>query len=123
MGKLLVKIFIIGLLAAFILSGAGLCRIKGGNLYDELSSKDEVKTYVAKIKDLTGEKKADLVSLSKVLENALATRMTINFKLVPDIKDADIAVFCDVTEYIYTDPGPHRQHNGYWRNNHGCHYQ
>ena len=96
-------VFLIAMLA---LPEAGYCRRRSGNLYDTLSEKAAVKTYVAEVTDSTGEAKADRVALRKTLEDTLMTRMTINFEIVSKPADADIVVSCDIIEYFWTDKDP-----------------
>ncbi len=50
--------------------------------------------------------KADTAGLRKAVENALETRMTLSFKPVSNIEEADIAVECDINEFFWTDADP-----------------
>jgi len=76
------------------------------NLYKKLSDMHVVKVYVDDIQDSTGESKADLKHLKDTLENALSSRMTLNFEVVPRKEDADIGIYTDIVEYFWTDNDP-----------------
>ena len=76
------------------------------SLYDELSQKKIVKVYVEDVKDSTDAKKIDLQELKGALESALSTRMTINFKVVSVKTEADIAILCDITEFLWREETP-----------------
>ncbi|MFC1570240.1 hypothetical protein ACFL4E_00470 [Candidatus Omnitrophota bacterium] len=91
------------LLACFVQNG--MCR-EQVNFYDILNNAREVKTYVADITDSSGQAKGMTGELKKVLEDALATRMSIHFVLVKDKKDADIVITCDITESIWLKDDP-----------------
>jgi hypothetical protein len=100
--KFIISALLIGLV--FVLAERGECRPKK-NLYNLLSGRNVVNTYVTNIINSSGNKKADLRGLKKILEDALVTRMTINFKIVPE-KEADIVINCDIVEFLWTDKDP-----------------
>lgn len=89
----------------FGFSESGECRMKK-NLYTMLSEMKEVKVCVSSVTDSSGNAEADLAGLKKVIEDSLASRMTINFKVVPNQSDADIVIGCDILEFLWTDKDP-----------------
>jgi len=105
MRRITAVIAVVCLVVAFAFAPEVWCR-EGGNLYNFLNEKGQVKTYVSDITDSSGHAKADLVALKGVLEDALATRMTIDFELVSKRQDADIIIDCDITEFLWTDEDP-----------------
>lgn len=110
MKKAMAVVFAISLLFAF--AGSGACREKE-NLYSMLSDAKEVRTYVADVTDSSGQAKDMLKGIKEQLINALETRMTINFVLVPDEKaDPDLIITCNVIERIWMDHDPVDQIGG-----------
>jgi len=105
MNKNWMKVFVI--MAVFVLGIAqnGVCRDKP-NLYEELSSKDEVKVYISKILDSAHAGTADEVSLKQKLEEALTARKTINFKIVSSPGEADFKLDCDIKEFVWMEEDP-----------------
>ena len=104
MKKILVAIIVVGVF--FIFTNDAECRRRKGNLYNMLSDKKVVKTVVPNIVNSSGNDKADTEGLRKILDNALTTRMTINFKMVSSRKDADIVIACDIIEFFWTNKDP-----------------
>lgn len=104
MKKILVIMLVIAVAAAFILANEARCR-RAENLYDAFSKMEVVKVHVSDITDSTEGKKAQCKPLKALLENALATRITINFKLASK-EEADIVVLCDITEYLWSESDP-----------------
>lgn len=109
MRKYFVIICIIAVM--FSLCEYGECRQKE-NLWEMLSDSKEVKTYVADVTDSSGDASDMLTGLKKALEDALATRMTINFVLVEAEEEADIVVKSDITERIWLENDPVDQIHG-----------
>ncbi len=93
------------LICAFFMPLNGECRQRD-NLYKKVTDMSEVKVYVADVKDASEKQNADKKGIKDEIENALATRGSVNFKLVNSPKEADIAVYCDVTENLWTDKDP-----------------
>ncbi len=90
------------LMAALVLIGAtdACARPRGKkDLYDELWGK-KLNTYVADPTDSSGNAADSLKTLKKALEDALVNRMAINFQLTGSRQDADIAIECDVKEFV-----------------------
>lgn len=104
MKKILTIILTVVVIVGLIFVKETQCR-GAKNLYDTLSRKNAVKVYVSDITDSTEEKKAQCESLKALLENALATRMTINFKLAPK-EETDIVILCNITEYLWSEHDP-----------------
>jgi len=94
------------LMALMLLPEAAYCRRRGGNLYEMLSERTMVKTYVAPVTDSTGEGRADVRSLRETIESFMMARMTINFNIVQEASSSDIIIGCDVVEYFWTDKDP-----------------
>ncbi|MFH1553207.1 MAG: hypothetical protein ABID83_06215 [Candidatus Omnitrophota bacterium] len=105
MKRIFTFIFTAGMALVLLFPSEGECRPKS-NLCEMLSRKSVVKTYVADISDSSGKAKADLKHLKKALEDALVTRMTIHFELVPAKENADIIIEGDITEFFYTTEDP-----------------
>ena len=105
MKKILAVTLVAAVALSFVCMPDAECRTKK-NLYKKFSGKEEVKVYVMNVTDSSGKAKADLRALKETLENALTTRMTINFKVVPDEKEADIIIAADITEFTYMDTDP-----------------
>ncbi|MFC1480384.1 hypothetical protein ACFL5Y_02925 [Candidatus Omnitrophota bacterium] len=105
MKRIFTILFTAGVALMLLFPREGECRPKS-NLYEMLSRKSVVKTYVEDIADSSGKAKADLKHLKKALEDALITRMTINFELVSTKENADIIIGCDITEFYYTTEDP-----------------
>ena len=98
-------------MSVFLFPCEGHCRMRE-NLYDMMSDAKEVRVYVADVTDSSGQAGNMRSSLKKAIEDALATRMTINFALVPDKDDADIVITCDVIERIWMEEDPIDQIHG-----------
>lgn len=75
-------------------------------IYYELSDMPRVRTYIEDVNNTSDNDKVDLTGLKKTLENALAARMTINFAIVSNKKDADVIINFDVVEFLWTDKDP-----------------
>ncbi|MDD4956246.1 MAG: hypothetical protein PHH49_01050 [Candidatus Omnitrophica bacterium] len=106
---MMMRSFAIAVSAMFMLTcmtGEALARRAVGNLYNVLTEKDQVKVYVDDIKDLTATSIADEKNLKRTLENALTTRMTINFKVIEDKASADIVIESSIDEMFWTDKDP-----------------
>lgn len=103
MKKILFRSVALVMFMMFIVPTTGQCGQKEeGNLYGKLSQMKSVNVYLADIKDSTnGQNKVDLAVLKKTLEDALVTRMTLNFKPVQRKEDADIVITVNVTEYVW----------------------
>lgn len=108
MKKILFRSVALVMFMMFVLPTAGQCRQKDdGNLYGKLSQMKAVNVYLADITDSTnGQNKVDGAAFKKTLEDALVTRMTLNFKPVTRKEDADIVITANVTEYIWMLPDP-----------------
>lgn len=102
-------------IAAFVLLACfvqdGICREKV-NFYDILGDAKEVKTYVADVTGASEDAKDMTGDLQKILEDALATRMSINFVLVKDETDADIIITCHIIERVWMENDPVDQVHG-----------
>ncbi|MCK4852159.1 MAG: hypothetical protein KAS86_03505 [Candidatus Omnitrophica bacterium] len=106
MTRTLIVIFALGIVPVHFLADRAECR-EYANLYERFSKKEVVKIHVSDVTDSTGGlNMGDLEALRGMLENALVTRMTINFEPVPDMEEADIAVSCDITEFLWTEDDP-----------------
>lgn len=92
------------LLSGIFLSDAHAREMR--TLYRYLKDMGTVKVYVAEVKDSSGQAKADIKALRKDLENALATRMNLDFDIVGAPEAADIIVGCNITEFYWTDEDP-----------------
>ncbi|RKY41477.1 MAG: hypothetical protein DRP85_06150 [Candidatus Makaraimicrobium thalassicum] len=101
----LAVVFMVGIALALAFPQEGKCR-EQENLYGMLSGKSAVKTHVSDITDSSGGNEVDVIFLKEALENALATRLTINFELVPGKENADIIIDCDITEFLWTAEDP-----------------
>lgn len=82
------------------------------NLFDILEDAKEVNVYVAPVTDSSGNASTMTADLRKVLENALATRMSIHFVVVQDEMDADMVISCDIIERIWLKDDPIDQVHG-----------
>ena len=82
-----------------------------------IDSDSVIKTYVADIKNSSGNNKIDLKDLKDALENVLASRPPrkfefsgkgdrTKFKIVENPSEADIAVNTLITEYLWTEDDP-----------------
>ena len=92
-------------MTALFFSGIAYCQQKG-NLYEMLEDREGVKVFVADIKDSCQVPNADVETLKAILQNALATRVSLKFELVLKRSSADIIILCDVTEFLWTDRDP-----------------
>lgn len=85
----------------------GECSIREEKgVYHLFHKKGEIRTYVDLISNSSGMSEVDTKTLKDAIENALATRLTLSFKLVPDKAEADIVIKCDVIEYTWMDEDP-----------------
>jgi hypothetical protein len=113
------KLFVIFIVAAMVLSLAtpqGECRgqmhpsdgqtmIK--NLYTELEDIRGIRIYVADVIDNSGgEMKGMLADAKKAIEDAFASRMSLDFKIVNSEADADLIIIVKVEERIWLDHDP-----------------
>lgn len=89
-----------------LFQGTGECGQGGNNFYELLSGAGEVKVYIAGVTDSSGQAQGMTDGIKKALENALASRQTINFKPVENEADADMTITCDVTERIWLAEDP-----------------
>ncbi|MBD3296089.1 MAG: hypothetical protein GF392_01820 [Candidatus Omnitrophica bacterium] len=80
--------------------------VAGKNLYHALEDVDEVKVYVAEVRDASGNAGDMTEDIRAQLMNALKTRMTINFVIQKDREDADLIIECEVLERIWRDHDP-----------------
>jgi len=88
-----------------LISNNGECRPLD-NLYDTLSKKDQVKVFVHDAKDVSHAKKVNLKAVRQGIEDALSSRKSINFKVVPSKEEADIIVDCYVKEFVWMKEDP-----------------
>lgn len=105
MKKVFVSFTLAALLLVVFLPQEGVCR-EQVNLFGILKDAKEVNVYVAPVTDSSGEASTMTANIKKHLEDALATRMSINFNVVKDEKDADIVISCDITERIWLENDP-----------------
>ena len=82
------------------------------NMNDLLTEAGKVKVYVGDVTDSSGDAGDMLAGIKKRLEDALATRMTIDFIIVSDKKKAALIVGCDVTEFVWMENDPVDQVGG-----------
>ncbi|MDP8299394.1 MAG: hypothetical protein P9L88_05780 [Candidatus Tantalella remota] len=111
MKKTFFMILIMVLVFAVAFPQTGMCRDKV-NMHAMLKDAKEVAVYVEDITDATGSSDHVLEGIKKHLENALDTRMSVNFEVVEDIDDADLVISCEVTEYIWLEEDPVDQITG-----------
>ena len=110
--KKVITVFMVFTIIATVMSPAGVCADKK-NLYMMLDDVKEVKTYVEDITDSSGQADENIrASFKKKLEDALIARHSINFVIVNDVKDADIAIYGDITERIWLEVDPIDQVQG-----------
>lgn len=88
-----------------LISHNGECRPQN-NLYKTFSKKDQVKVFIHDAKDASHAQKVDLRELKQEIEDALTSRKSINFKVVPNKEDADILIDCDVKEFVWMKEDP-----------------
>ena len=88
-----------------LISHKGECRPLD-NLYDTLSKKDQVRVFVHDAKDISHAQKVNLKAARQGIEDALARRKSINFKIVPNKEDADIIVDCYIKEFVWMEEDP-----------------
>ncbi|MEA3489779.1 MAG: hypothetical protein U9R44_05520 [Candidatus Omnitrophota bacterium] len=105
MRKAFPVILVVTLFFLVALPGVGMCR-HGVNMYDLLSDAKEVNVYVGDISDSSGQAGDVIPGLRKKLENVLETRMTINFVPVPEKKNADLVIGCEIVECIWLKEDP-----------------
>ncbi len=111
MRKFLAVTLILGVVLAFVFPHEAEC-VKLGNLYGLLSQKKVVKAYVEDIVDSTEGGKAEDKHLKEALEEALETRRSMSFEVVPQKEDADIVIGCDLVEIIWMEEDPIDQVGG-----------
>lgn len=78
----------------------------GKNLYHTLEGVDEVRVYVAEVRDASGDAGDMTGDIREQLKNALSTRMTINFVIEKDREAADLIIKCEILERIWRDRDP-----------------
>jgi len=101
------KILVCILMGAFILSLSFTAECRNmQSVHEMLSKKSVVNVYLGDFTDSSGNSNVDLENIKQILENALATRMTINFNIVDNMEEADIAIQGDVFEMFWTDTDP-----------------
>ncbi len=105
MKRIAVLLIVAFIVATLVPATEGFCREKN-NLYSVLSDQSEVRTYIRDFTDSSGNAADMLKGLRGDLEDALASRMTINFVLVDDEQDSDLIIACDVTERIWMKEDP-----------------
>jgi len=109
------SVFVIAI--AFSCIGGPLFADKVKSMADLIDSDEVLKTYVADIKNSSGNSGIDLKGLKKRLENTLAERPprkfdfsgntpTKKFEIVDHKKDADITISSVVIEFIWMDKDP-----------------
>ena len=96
------------LIAFGVILGMGLVPTLGfcDTLYDLLAAKSSVKVFVETPTDATGKNKILPDDLKKQIENALANRKSMSFKVVGALQEADIAVKTEVTGFVWMDHDP-----------------
>jgi len=109
--KISVIVFMVSMSLVFLFPCEGKCQVKK-NLYSMMSDAKEVKVYVAEVIDSSGQAADIRVSLRKSIEDALATRMTINFVPVSSENNADVVITCDIIERIWMKEDPLDQIHG-----------
>jgi len=105
MKKIVVFCSIFILIFAAVFSYEASAR-KVDNLYEKLSRKSAVKTYVAPIAEPAIETSPDVKNLRKTLEDQLTTRLNIDFDIVDSEEEADIIISCEILEYFWTEEDP-----------------
>lgn len=78
------------------------------SLYDNLSRRASVKTYVAPFAapEKTGDIQTDPAAFKTALEKALTERKSIKFEIVSDKSQADIVIEVAVTDLAWADQDP-----------------
>jgi len=100
------RIFLIfAVLMILLCCGEAGARSKKG-IRGYFEKRDIVKTYVAGIKNSSGDKKLDPKRVKKEIEEALAARRSQKFEILDKESGADIIVYFDIIEYIWTDQDP-----------------
>ncbi len=90
-----------------LISNIGNCRVRTqDNLYDVLSKEGHVKVFIHDAKDISHAQKVNLRELRQEIEDALTSRKSINFEVVPNKEDADILIDCDVKEFVWMEEDP-----------------
>ena len=105
MKRVLLTVLVLSIILVMAFPQEGECRLRK-NFYSMLSDAKEVRTYVASVTDSSGEAGDMLGGIKKTLESALMARMSTNFIIVQDEKDADLVITCDITERIWRDSDP-----------------
>lgn len=70
-------------------------------LYDMFSDRDSVRTYVHPVTVTGSAEEIDKDLLRRELVNAFRTRMTINFQVVEQPRNAEIEVKCELTDFFW----------------------
>jgi hypothetical protein len=96
------KILTVTLLAITTFTSTGFC----GTLYEALSRKNGIKTYVALPKDSTGKDQVITADLKKSIEDALSKRKSLSFAIVPGPEEAELVIDTEVTEFFWSDHDP-----------------
>lgn len=102
---------VLGLVFSMIFPQEASCRERE-NLYYILKDSKEIRTYIAGVTDSSGKCVDMIAPIRKHLEDALVTRMTLNFVLVQDKDDADITISCDIIERVWMENDPIDQIHG-----------
>jgi hypothetical protein len=78
-----------------------------------LAKRKALRTYVATIKNSSGDAKINTKALKKSFENALAARKSYRFEIVRGPKDADIRIDMEVVEFFWKETDPIDMITGY----------
>ncbi|MFH1665390.1 MAG: hypothetical protein ABIA77_04505 [Candidatus Omnitrophota bacterium] len=105
MRKVIMLMGAVGVAGMCLFPGRGECRLEE-SLYDVLKPRGEIRVYVPDIESSEEIAAEETVSLKEALEDALVTRMTLNFKIVPRKEESDIVISCTVTDFLWTEEDP-----------------
>lgn len=78
----------------------------GKNLYNFATSNKTISVYIGAFKTSENAKDIDARKLAENLKLRLRDRKTINFSIVDNIKDADLAISGNLIEFIYWKNDP-----------------
>ncbi|MDD4203010.1 MAG: hypothetical protein PHQ52_06045 [Candidatus Omnitrophica bacterium] len=84
------------------------------NLYAKFRGVDPIAIYVDKIDNSSGDKAVTTEKVKSVFKDIVEERKEVKFKVVSDIKDADVVIDIDVKEYEFTDKAGVRLTGGMW---------
>ncbi|MFC1548771.1 hypothetical protein ACFL5E_02285 [Candidatus Omnitrophota bacterium] len=108
MKKILWMVIIVGMVLSIAFPREGICQPRPTqirNLYSVLEDAQEIRVYIAPVTDSSGQASDMLKDTRKTIEEAFISRMSLNFKVVPE-KDADIIITCDIVERIWLEHDP-----------------